>query len=359
MDFTLDGEQRALRDAARALAERHRPDHGASGATVGPAPHDPAVWQALAELGALGLPFAEDAGGVGASAVEASVVATELGRAGVLSAYADALVAGSLLASAGETELLGQVTEGTALVLPAFAEPGRAWSLTAFATNAAESAGTWALTGTKSPVHGGSSVTHAVVAATVGGGPGVFVVDAPVVGPDEALVLDGTPARLLLRGEDARAALDRAASLGLSTLAGEAVGAMDSALALTVDYLKGRRQFGVPLMTFQTLTQRAADVYTSVELARSAALFAAMVLADDPDDWATAARTAVVVGQSGRHVGQEAIQLHGGIGMTAEYAVGHRATRLTAIEHSYGDTRWHLARLAAHVGDHEVVDVLA
>ncbi len=133
---------------------------------------------------------------------------------------------------------------------------------------------------------------------------------------------------------------------------------MDSALSMTVDYLKSRKQFGVPLMTFQTLSQRAADLYTSVELARSAALFAAMALGDDPDDWATAARTKAVVGQAGRHVGQEAIQLHGGIGMTAEYAVGHRATRLTAIEHSYGDTRWHLARLAAHLRDHESVDVL-
>jgi alkylation response protein AidB-like acyl-CoA dehydrogenase len=358
MDFTLDAEQRALRDAARTLAERHRPDHGSPDSPVGPAPHDPDLWRALAEVGALGLPFSEEAGGFGASPVEASVVASELGRAGTTCAYADALVAGSLLASAGDAELLGAAAEGSAFVLPAVAEPGRAWSLTAFATNAVRSGDDWSLTGVKSPVLCGSSATHVVVAASVDDGVGVFLVERPEVGGDDVLTLDGTRARLLLAGEAAGAALDRAASLGIATLAGEAVGAMDSALSMTVDYLKGRKQFGVPLMTFQTLTQRAADMYTSVELARSAALFAAMALAEDPDDWATAARTKVVVGQAGRHVGQEAVQLHGGIGMTAEYAVGHRTTRLTAIEHSYGDTRWHLARLGAHVRDHEVVDVL-
>jgi alkylation response protein AidB-like acyl-CoA dehydrogenase len=358
MDFTLDAEQRALRDAARALAERHRPDHGAAQAPVGPAPHDPALWQALAEMGALGLPFAEEAGGFGASPVESSVVAGELGRAGVSCAYADALVAGSLLASSGEAELLGAVAEGTAFVLPAIAEPGRAWSLTAFATNAVRSGEHWALTGVKSPVLQGSSATQLVVAASVEDGVGVFLLDAPSVAEDDVLTLDATPARLLLAGDEAIAALDRAASLGIATLAAEAVGAMDSALSMTVEYLKSRKQFGVPLMTFQTLTQRAADMYTSVELARSTALFAAMAIGEDPDDWASAARTKVVVGQAGRHVGQEAVQLHGGIGMTAEYAVGHRMSRLTAIEHSYGDTRWHLARLGAHLRDHEAVDVL-
>src|SRR5699024_9602909 len=143
------------------------------------------------------------------------------------------------------------------------------------------------------------------------------------------------------------------------TLAGEALGAMDQALSSTVDYLKTRKQFGVPLMTFQTLTQRAADMYVSLELARSTVLYGAMQLAEDPDDRGTASRVKVIVGQAGRHIGQEAIQLHGGIAMTAEYSVGHLTSRLTAIEHTFGDTRQHLASLAATVGGHETLDVLS
>ncbi len=137
-------------------------------------------------MGALGLPFAEEAGGFGATPVEASVVAGELGRAGVSSAYADALVAGSLLASAGESELLGDVAEGGAFVLPALAEPGRAWSLTAFATNAKGSGDDWMLTGVKSPVLCGSSATHVVVAAAVDDEAGIFVVESPTVDDDVA-----------------------------------------------------------------------------------------------------------------------------------------------------------------------------
>ncbi len=136
---------------------------------------------------------------------------------------------------------------------------------------------------------------------------------------------------------------------------------MESALAMTVDYLKSRKQFGVPLMTFQSLTQRAAVMYTEVELARSAVQYAAMVLGDPhegEDPGPTLARAAVVVGKASRLVGEEAVQLHGGIGVTEEYAVGHLLNRLTAIEHTFGDTRHHLGRLGRQVADHDVVEVI-
>jgi len=149
------------------------------------------------------------------------------------------------------------------------------------------------------------------------------------------------------------------AGLGTLVLAAEALGAMEAALGLTVDYLKTRKQFGVPLMRFQTLTQRAADMYTSLELARSAVYFLAMTLAENPDDDTAVSRVKVIVGKAGRHVGQEAVQLHGGIGMTAEYAVGHHLARITAIEHTYGDTRFHLAKQARHVKDNDSRDLLS
>ena len=166
-------------------------------------------------------------------------------------------------------------------------------------------------------------------------------------------------------GRQGREVLDAALALGNVAQCGEALGAMGAALTLTVEYLKTRKQFGVPIMRFQTLTQRAADMYVGVELTRSAVLYAAMALADpgEGDDAldldAIVSRTKYLVGTYGRLVGQEAIQLHGGIGMTAEYAVGHYTARLTAIEHTFGDSRWHLAQLAKDISDHDQVDVLS
>ncbi|MBV8964802.1 MAG: acyl-CoA dehydrogenase, partial [Mycobacteriaceae bacterium] len=132
-------------------------------------------------------------------------------------------------------------------------------------------------------------------------------------------------------------------------------GAMEEALRLTTEYLKTRKQFGVTLNKFQTLTQRAADMYVSLEMARSMSHYAAMSIADGNLDPVIASRAKLQIGRSARHIGQEAIQLHGGIGMTAEYPVGHYTARLTAIEQTLGSSHTHLATLAGHVGDYDVV----
>lgn len=360
MDFTIDDEQKALRDATRELATRHAPSHGEGGdVQVGPAPHDATTWSALAEMGALGLPFPEETGGFGASAVEVSLVATELGRAGLQSAYAEALAAGQVLARTGQHELLEQLIGGDALVLAAFAEPGRAWSPLEPAATATQSGDQWQVSGSIGPVPRLRDATHLVITARTPAGVGLFLVSEPSGSDAGVLTLEDSAVTLLAEGETARTLVGEATGLGIVAITGEALGAMEAALTLTTDYLKARKQFGVPLMTFQTLTQRAADMYTSLELARSATLFAAMALSEDPSDAATASRAKVVVGQSGRHIGQEAIQLHGGIGMTAEYAVGHLTSRLTAIEHTFGDTRRHLGQLASGVGAYDLVDVLA
>ena len=146
--------------------------------------------------------------------------------------------------------------------------------------------------------------------------------------------------------------------LGRIMVGNQAIGAMEVALAQTTSYLKSRKQFGVPLSTFQALTFRAADMYVSLELATSLVQWATMVV-ESGDPVAVrdaAARAGLQVSRAGRHVGQEAIQLHGGIGVTAEYSVGHYTSRLTAIDHTLGDGSEHLATLAASVGDHGVVD---
>ncbi|WP_018156770.1 acyl-CoA dehydrogenase family protein [Demetria terragena] len=360
MDFTIDDEQKALRNATRELATRHAPQHGEGGdVPVGPAPHDSAAWTALVEMGALGLPFAEEVGGFGASHVEVSLVATELGRAGLQSAYADALVAGQVLASAGQQDMLEQLIGGESLILASFAQPGRGWSPLEPATTATAAGDDWTLSGAVGPIGCLSDATAVIVPAQTPDGVALFLTEAGERSAAGVLTLDGSAATQLVGPDKAAEVTVAAIGLGVVAITGEALGAMEQALTLTTDYLKTRKQFGVPLMTFQTLTQRAADMYTSLELARSTVLFAAMALAENPSDGRTASRAKVVVGQSGRHIGQEAIQLHGGIGMTAEYSVGHLTSRLTAIEHTFGDTRQHLAGLAAGVSEYDMVDLLA
>ena len=156
---------------------------------------------------------------------------------------------------------------------------------------------------------------------------------------------------------DASSAIRNAIVRIQSALCAEAVGAMEEALRLTTEYLKSRKQFGVTLNKFQALTQRAADMYVSLELARSMNLYAAMSIAAGTFDPVTASRAKLQIGRSARHIGQEAIQMHGGIGMTAEYPVGHYAARLTAIEQSFGSSDDHLRLLMSRLGDYEVVAI--
>jgi alkylation response protein AidB-like acyl-CoA dehydrogenase len=362
MDFTFDDEQKALQDAVRELASRNVPAEAHGDVPVGPASHDPKVWTALAEMGLLALPFGEEVGGAGASAVEVAIAATELGKARVVTAYAEALTAAGLIAFGGtdeqRAELLPDLLDGSSLIVPAFAEPGRSWSLEAYDVTASGEGDEVTLTGTKEPVPYADAADKLVVAARVGDRTGLFLVEGAAVS-GMRVRFDNTPAVPLGNVDDAARAIQAAVNLGILAVTAEALGAMDAALPMTVEYLKTRKQFGVPLAAFQTLTQRAADMYVSLELARSTVLHTGMALAADPYDTTAASRAKVVTGKAGRHVGQEAIQLHGGIGMTAEYAVGHHMARITAIEHTFGDTRWHLGALAGVVADHEQVDVLA
>jgi hypothetical protein len=299
------------------------------------------------------------------------------------------------VAAAGSAQQRGQVltplSEGS--LVPAFAhlEAGRRWTPQAHAVTAvpaaasssdrqgadgqgADSAG-WLLDGVKEPVLNGVRAEVLVVSARVPDGhTALFLVPGDAAG----VVRDGYPT--YDGGRAARIRFDSAPATALGdprtdavplieqvvaqarvAYCHEAVGAMDAALALTTDYLKSRKQFGVPLKTFQDLTFRAADMYVSLELARSLALWATLVLADGDSATApdAASRAALQTSRAGRHIGQDAIQLHGGIGMTMEYAVGHYTTRLTTIDHLLGDGDQHLARLSQHVGDHGVVDPLA
>ena len=365
MDFTYDDEQVALRDATRTLLAKTYSDYEARRRTVREDPgFDREVWGRMAEMGLLGLLFDEADGGVGAGPVEAAIVAQEIGRVLAPEPYLTSMVAGSLVAAVGSptqrAALIGDLAEGSSLVALAHDEPGQRWTASARGV-VADDAGR--LSGVKDGVlHGDSADVLLVTAAVPSGGTGVFVVSGDALAGTTRtaytladgsrgarVVLDGTEAEPLGSGDDAEQALARALDLGRVLAANEALGTMQSQLAATTDYLKSRRQFGVTLNTFQALTFRAADMYTSLELTHSMVDWATMVAAEGaPEALAdAAARVGLQVSRAGRHVGQEAIQLHGGIGMTAEYRVGAGTARLTVLDHLHGDGGAHLRALDA------------
>ena len=380
MNFTYDEEQQALREAVRGLLGKSYSEFENRRRAVAEDPgFDELLWTRLAEMGVLGLPFAEKYGGMGAGPVEVGIVAQELGRVLAPEPFLTSVVlAGGVVAAAGtdeqRTEVLGKLAAGELVLAFAHAEPRTRWTSTASAVTATRSGDGWALSGVKEPVPHGARADLLVVSALLDSGDtGLFLVagDASGLTRSGYATHDGgraaridfasTPAAPLGEaGVDATAAIASALD-GARIAAGlEAVGAMEFALDATSEYLKTRRQFGVPLKTFQALTFRAADMYVSLELAHSVALWAAMVLASGSADQVhdAASRSALQVSRAGRHIGQEAIQLHGGIAMTAEYSVGSYTSHLTALDHLLGDGQFHLSALASRVGDHTEVDPL-
>ncbi|MET0467561.1 MAG: acyl-CoA dehydrogenase family protein [Aeromicrobium sp.] len=379
MDFTLDSEQIALRDAVRSLLGRA---YDTSETRREVTKTDPGwgekTWQQLAEMGVLGLPFAEEDGGFGAGPVEVSIVAEELGRVIAPEPYVEAVVlAGGLIAAAGtaeqRAEIIGALAEGS--LVPAFAhvEPQSRYSERVHTVTATRDGEGFTLSGVKEPVLGGGRADLLVVSADLDGTTGLFLVQPDAAGLTRTsyatfdggraakVAFEATPAVPLGEaGVDQSATIATAIARAQIAYGHEALGAMDTALKQTTEYLRTRKQFGVPLMTFQALTFRAADMYVSLELARSTVTWATLVLLDGDAEASleAAARAKLQVSKAGRHIGQEAIQLHGGIGMTAEYSVGHYMSRLTAIDHTLGDGRHHLTALSKTLGDHGAIEPL-
>ncbi|RYU15608.1 acyl-CoA dehydrogenase family protein [Nocardioides iriomotensis] len=375
MNFEYDDEQEALRDSVKALLGKAYGDFEQRRKAVDADPgFDDSTWRRLAELGVLGLPFAEESGGMGAGPVEVSLVAEEVGRVLAPEPFlATVVLAGGLVEAAGSDEqkaaVLGPLAEGESVVAFAHLEPGGRWSPTATAVTATSSGDGWALDGVKEPVpHGARADVLVVSAALPSGGTGLFLVDPAGTERSGYAVHDGsraarvtfsgTAATPLGDGGDATATIATALDRTRIAACHQALGAMSFQLGATTSYLTSRKQFGVTLNTFQALTFRAADMYVSLELARSLTLWATLVsIAGSPEEIAdAAARASLQVSKASRHIGQEAIQLHGGIGMTAEYAVGHYTSHLTALEHWLGDGRFHLSTLASCIGDHDEVD---
>ncbi|SDE38283.1 acyl-CoA dehydrogenase family protein [Rhodococcus tukisamuensis] len=375
MDFELNDEQGMLRDTTRELLGRSYDAEKRNAVIATDLGWSQDVWKNFAEIGLLGLPFAEADGGMGAGPVETMAVMNEIGRSLAPEPYLDAvLVPGGLIAEVGSAEqraaVLPTLSEGGILLAFAHDEPGTRWPAAAVSTTATPKGDGWILNGRKNPVlHGDCADILVVSAALPDGGVGLFLVnvDADGVTRTKYATHDGlrgaqvdlveAPAKALGDGSDASAAITAAQVRAQAALCAEAVGAMSEALRLTTEYLKQRKQFGVPLAKFQTLTQRAADMYVRLELASSMSLYATMSLADGVVDPIVASRAKLQIGRVAREIGAEAIQMHGGIGMTAEYPVGHYVSRLIAIDHTLGSADDHLRVLAGQVASYDKVDI--
>jgi pimeloyl-CoA dehydrogenase small subunit len=378
MDFDFSEEQRLLRDSVDRLLADHYAFDKRRAYLAEPDGWSRALWAHYAELGLLGLPFAEEHGGFGGGGIELMLVMEAFGRALVLEPYlATVVLAGTALRLAGteaqQSALLPPVAEGKLLLAFAHGERQARYDLSDVLTTARPKAGGWVLDGAKTLVMHGDSAGILVVSARTEGnrndtaGITLFLVDATANGVARRsyTMRDGTrAAEVALSGVELGAdavlgevgagfpVIERVVEAGIAATAAEAVGAMETMQAMTLEYLKTRTQFGRPIGQNQALQHRASEMFMSLEQGRSMAMLAAMMV-DEPNAAERAhniAMAKVGVGQAARFVSQNAVQLHGGIGMTEEYAVGHYFRRVMVIEHSFGDTAHHLSRLADEVG---------
>jgi alkylation response protein AidB-like acyl-CoA dehydrogenase len=371
MDFEFTDDQLSLRDAVARWVDKgfsFERRHG----IAKKGGHTRDVYRELAELGLTGLRISETHGGMGFGAVEAMVVMEELGRGLVNAPYAaGALVAPTLLAGAPDAlqaEWLSRIAGGAALVVLAHQERNARYRLNQVATSAKKSGSGWLLSGQKNVVPAADEADAFIVPARLSGaesdtqGIGLFVVEKAAKGvaihsyatQDGArageLKLADTPAALIR--DDGLAGLELAVDVGIAAACAEAVGVMDKLVALTVEYMNTRKQFGVTLSTFQALRHRMADVKMQLELGRSMSYFASLKLGEPaPQRRRALSQAKVQLGNSMRFVGQQCIQLHGGIGVTDEYIGSHYFKRLTMLEMAFGDTLHHLGEASARMTD--------
>jgi pimeloyl-CoA dehydrogenase small subunit len=374
MDFDLSEEQRLLKNSVdRLVGDRYSFEQRKAYAQ-NPEGWSRELWAQYAELGLLGLPFAEEHGGSGGGPVETMLVMEAFGRALALEPYfATVVLAGGLLRRGGNaqlcSEIVPKIADGSLTLAFAQTERHSRWNLADVATTARRDGDGWVLDGEKGVVLHGDTADKLVVTARVGGsqhdrdGIGVFLVDADASGVSRR----GYPTQDGLRGAEVTMAavrvgpecllgeagaglalVERVVDEAIAALCAEAVGAMTVMHELTLEYLKTRRQFGREIGSFQVLQHRAVDMLVALEQARSMAMFATMMAADDnpAERRGALAAAKVQIGRSGKFVGQQAIQLHGGIGMTIEYKVGHYFKRVTMIDMTFGDADHHLRALA-------------
>jgi alkylation response protein AidB-like acyl-CoA dehydrogenase len=372
VDFALDKNQQLFADTLRRYLAQHYSFEQRRDILRSPEGWSREVWTGLGDLGLLGLEIPEEDGGMGGTPVDILTTMTAFGRSLLVEPFlSSAIVATRLVRDLGSPEqrraLLPALAAGQRIVVPAHSEAGARYEMAHVATSATQVEGGYRLSGRKVLVLNAPGADHLLVSARTSGalsdiaGVSLFLVELHAAGVSLIAypTLDGSRAAdVTLRdvhvsaddrlGPEGQAgpALASAWNVGVAALCAEAVGALEAALAATVEYAKTRTQFGVPIGTFQALQHRMADMLIHVEQARSMSYLAAIRSRHpDPDVSASSVSAAkVVVGRACRRVGQEAVQIHGGMGMTEELAISHYFRRLTAIELSFGDTDHHLER---------------
>ena len=377
MDFELTEDQRLLTDSVnRLLTDQYGFDKRRSYLQQ-PAGWSTALWSQYAELGLLGLPFAEEFGGFGGGAVDVMLLMQAFGRVLVLEPYLSTVVlGGTAIQLAGnaeqQTEILPEIVDGSTKLAFAHGERQARYDLTDVLTTAKKNGSDYVLDGAKSVVLHGDSADRLIVSARTSGerndagGISLFLVHGLADGVTRHgyTLRDGSrAAEIALSGvkvaaadvlgeiDQAQPVIERVIEAGIAATSAEVIGTMETMQAMTLDYLKTRKQFGKPIGDNQALQHRAAEMLVALEQGRSMAMLAAMMV-DEPDAAERARNISMAkvgVGQAGRFVSQNAVQLHGGIGMTEEYAIGHFFRRVMVIEHLFGDTAYHLDRLADQV----------
>tara|TARA_R110002072_G_scaffold142853_5_gene288599 strand:- start:2056 stop:3189 length:1134 start_codon:yes stop_codon:yes gene_type:complete len=376
VDFSYSDEQQMLQDSVQKFVlsqydfdTRHKilkSDRGFS----------EEYWSLFAELGWLTVPFREEDGGFGGSAVDLMVVMEEFGKGMVVEPFLPtAVISGGLVSELGNAaqkeELISAVMEGGLQLATAYAEADSRFNLASVATSAVKNGDNYTLNGSKILVLNGPSADKLVVIARTSGsqfdrdGISAFLVDASAAGVSkraytavdghraaEIHLKDVTVSADALLGKEGGAlvALEAVVDRAALAVSAEAVGAMDCLLKKTVEYAKTRKQFGVAIGTFQALQHRMSEMFIECQLARSIVIMAAMKLdssvsAEEKAKAVSAAKSRV--GRAMRKVGQESVQIHGGIAVTDELDVGHYFKRVTTIENLFGNTDHHTLRYAA------------
>ena len=374
MDFTPSEEQRLLAESVARFLEKEYSFEKRRALLASELGYSRANWARFAELGWLGIATPEELGGLGGGAVESAIVMEAIGRHLVLEPYFSSVILGaSLLRQAGEgsAPLLAELARGKLMLALAHTEPKARFELAHVETRAERSGGSFRLSGHKAVVLDAPSADRLIVSARTAGSvaetSGITLFIVPKAAAGISLVPYGTScgrraaevrlAAVAVESEailgpldGGYALLERTADEALAALAAEAAGAMAALLALTRDYLKTRKQFGVPIGSFQVLQHRLVDMFTAHELARATSEAAARILSDAASPAAYRARAAaaakVQAGRAGRLVGEEAVQLHGGMGMTDELAVSHYFKRLAMIDVLFGNADHHLRRFS-------------
>lgn len=366
MDFKLNDDRRMLAETLeRFLADNYDMEKR-HGFAIQEGGFSTQMWSEFAELGIIGALFSADAGGFGGEGADLMVVFEALGKNLVVEPFLPTLMAGTVLAKAGGNEtLIGKTIAGESMLALAHGEPLSRYELSTVETVAKQDGDSWLISGNKSVVLGGGAATHFVVSARTSGevddeqGMSCFLIEkSDSMRSRNYSTLDGygaaevsfENAKGILVGDKDKgySLIEQAYSAGISAVCAESLGAMTVATELTVEYTKQRKQFGVPIGKFQALQHRMADMLIEIEQVRSSVMNAVGNLVSDRrlrEREVSACK--YLVGTVGRQVAEEAIQIHGGMGMTWEYSVGHFAKHIIMIDHLFGDTDHHLERYIA------------